>query len=228
VLKWKVLAGIGGFTFILSLLVGLASGVAFATLIFRALISGVVFSGIVLGAGVLIEKYLPELWSLIVSEESGKSEGGGGVDIVIPAEDPYSAEEKNEEGEETKEILQSGLEVEEKVQEDTVNEISSEFVEEMEELGGNLNGEEELKEKNKKDKNLQEDSIIHDIDTLPDIETFSDSFSPLKEEGKPKSFSGVSEGKKGMSGGRGVDTFIERQDPLSIAKAIQTIMKKDQ
>jgi len=76
---------------ILSMLVGVISGVGFLAIVLRALAGGIVFGAIVYGALVLFRRFLPELFSSEAGSEADESMIGSAVDIVLPGEGPETA-----------------------------------------------------------------------------------------------------------------------------------------
>jgi hypothetical protein len=81
--KWLAISA--GFAFVLSLSIGLLSGVNFLAALFRAVMGGAVFSGLVYGLYAVVKKYLPELLS---AAESGRGDirgeaPEGTVNIIV-------------------------------------------------------------------------------------------------------------------------------------------------
>ena len=77
-IKWGLISG--GGAFILSLVLGIFSGAAFAYVLIRAVIFLVVFFAAGLGVNMAINTYLPELLnteSLTAEGEPGRAGGGG-------------------------------------------------------------------------------------------------------------------------------------------------------
>ena len=69
--------------FAVSILTGLIAGVSIGTAVLRALIAGVLFAGGVLLARTLIERYMPELLTLMSGERYESPQSGSGIDISI-------------------------------------------------------------------------------------------------------------------------------------------------
>jgi len=81
VVNWKLSAIAGGLGLVLSLLVGLLSGVGFSHAVLRALIFGGVFFGFGTGIWLLLKTFLPDL---LVSGAAGKGEPEGDGDDMKP------------------------------------------------------------------------------------------------------------------------------------------------
>lgn len=73
---------------ILSMLVGVISGVGFLAIVLRALAGGIVFGAVVYGAFFLFRRFLPEMFSSGDGAETGEPVVGGTVDIVLQGEGP--------------------------------------------------------------------------------------------------------------------------------------------
>lgn len=212
--NWKVIGGSAVFAFILSFIVGAVSSVSFGLILLRALIGAGAFGGIAFGAIYIIKQYLPDLGATLSLETEDRPEEGG-IDIVIEDEHPPQPKPKSTESNESTEdesiVVPEGLEAE------TADEVESDsngntFVEEVEETGGSIGSDVEEVEP------IEEE--VKQIDSLPDIGDMSDSFTFSSEE-EEDSYSEES------SDTPSIDINGEQQDPRVIAKAVQTMMKKD-
>ncbi len=72
-----------------------------------------------------------------------------------------------------------------------------------------------------------------DVDSLPDLEDFADSFEGVasSQDGEGNSDAGAASGSRsgdGFSSSEPVDVFGSQEDPETVAKALRTFMKKDQ
>ncbi len=79
--NWKTSAIVGGSAFVLSALVGLIGGVGFGTLLLRAVIGAALFAAGAAAVGVVIERFLPELRS--TADAAPAPAESGRVDIVV-------------------------------------------------------------------------------------------------------------------------------------------------
>ncbi len=212
--NWKVIAVFGGIGFVISLLAGVIGGVAFGTILWRGILGAAGFGALGFGISYLIDKYLPEL----TGAEGEPELGSEGVDIVIEDEEmpPRTAREDFGEGEEE-------------------SEEGAGFVEEVEETVGEDESTGEPSEDDFSEESSEESpefiptDITSDIDTLPDIGELAGSF----EGGEGSDIQDYDDGSTGESaGGRSgrsstVDLLGEEKDPREIAKAVQTILKKE-
>jgi hypothetical protein len=187
----------GGILAVISVLVGLISGVSFGSVLLRAFFFGVLGTGAFLGGIILLRSAIPELFS----EETGDVEKQeirpeGGVDIVIEEENPHDAVEMVEEVEEDSSDLQP-------VDLETVQEHASEM---------------ELPSEQEEEVTVAAKGGLDSIDGLPSLEGFEDNFSEVPAAG------GASPGVSNAI----VDIEGTQHDPSIVAKAVQTLLKKDQ
>jgi predicted lipid-binding transport protein (Tim44 family) len=221
VIDWKIIAGLGGFAFIISLLTGLVSGVQFGILLLRAIVGGAVFAGLGFGGGYLIEKFLPEL--LHGETATSREETGGTVDIVV--NDKEEEEEVKEKPAEAALSSEAGSTDNEEGPEAETEDQDS-FVEEVEETAS-MEGEETvetIETEDEDDAEVVEELTDADdtVEALPEIDSFSDSFT---SEDVPDA-----EGELSGSGGSSetLDVMGEERDPNTVVKAIQTMIKRDE
>jgi hypothetical protein len=74
------------FGFFLSFLTGLISGASFGILLFRALISGIVFGGVVFAVRLIADKFLLGNAQTVSEDASYSNEQGASVDITLDDE----------------------------------------------------------------------------------------------------------------------------------------------
>jgi hypothetical protein len=202
--KAVIVAGVGAMG--IALLAGLIGGVAFGTLILRAVLGGLFFAGAAVAVGLLVRRFLPEL--LEVFGDSARGDVGRHVDMVVdedvdlltPIEEPSFSDEESE--------AEEGAEMEavsEEVSEDA--EEGGELVEEVTEVGREEAADSTMPPR-------VPDVDVSSVDKLPDLDGFVDSFQDDGTVEVVDEDEGVS-----MPGG---------QDAHTIAKAIQTVMKRDE
>ncbi len=202
-INWKVLAIFGGFGFFLSLLVGAVSGVGFGTILLRGLISGVLFAGVGFGLSLLIKKYLPGLLSDAAETESGKEESAG-VDIVI----------EEEAGDSVREDMSSAADARDTGFAEEEEEETENFIEEVEEISS---------ESSEPDDLIEVDDETS-VDALPDIGEFTDSFATdVSEEDSEEQESRM----QSIDSSATIDLNGREEDPRMVAKAVQSMMKKE-
>jgi hypothetical protein len=194
--NWKIPAWSAGFAFILSLVSGLAGGVSLGVLLLRAILAAVMFSGFILGLLYLVERFLPDLAASFTSDavEPVVSESGSeGIDIVMPEEQiPEGMYTQNEESIEGESLVEEAGEFSDL--ESTVRSFEHERAPET----------------------LSSPDLLDGLDSLPDLESFADSFvSPEPEVETEQPRTGTRPSQK------------ESFDPETIARAVQTVLKKD-
>ncbi|MFP4431082.1 MAG: hypothetical protein ACOCW6_04515 [Spirochaetota bacterium] len=195
--KAVLIAGVGAM--VIALLAGIIGGVAFGTLLLRAILGGVVFAVGAIAVQLLVRRFLPELTEL--SGGSSPGDVGGRVDMVVdedidlltPVEEPAFGENRDETGDE--EESEMGDDVEE-------------LVEEVSEVGQGDDVESPVPPR-------IPDVDVSSVDKLPDLDGFVDSF---QDDGTVEIVDEDDDG-IAMPGG---------QDAQTIAKAIQTVMKRDE
>ncbi len=216
--KW--LAVTGAIAFILSFSIGLLSGVTFFVVLFRAVVSGAGFSGLVYLISLVVKKYLPELLTVTKGgkEASKVNPEGENIDILLDDEgypvDASSGEENRESaGEEAEEGEASEAEFEE------------EFIEEVPEA-------ESSDTAVPPDTDSGEYTDIHDveedIDELPDLDVFEGSFgSSLNGADGGEEAENFPGPQRSKGGADAIDILGGEHDTGSMAKAVRTILKKD-
>jgi len=220
---------------LLSILVGLVSGVGALALFLRALAGGLAFGAIVFGALFLMRRFVPDLF-----EGQGESipESGNSVDIVLPGDLPEGSEVFNSES-----VVGDAVDIGDSaasspVQARSVRQPTGDrkarqavdLVEEAEEVGY---GTESLLEDVGTADGLAASPPppssggpggFDDLDVLPDLESLSYGFSPMAGEAQGEGSQDFRETRPSRSeGGKGTDA-----DPMALAKAVRTLLKRDQ
>lgn len=200
--KGKVVLGGGIVAFLVSCLVGITAGIGFFTLLFRAILGGAFFSGLLFVSLWAIQRFLPELFQVIEDTRTDTNR----IDLVIPEHNPHQPDE-------SKDSLLSPQEPKE----------FEDFVEEIEEVSKPMYGADPRKgietpaipsENGVSSPKEEGKPELEELDSLPDLGKFGDSFSEINT---PEIFSGTTEGTLGAEG----------QDPAVLAKAVQTLLKRD-
>ncbi len=232
--------------FILSLIVGLFSGNPFGIVLLRALMLAVVFA--LLGAGVafVVTRYLPELagkGAVDSSVEAGAAKHT--IDIVLPEENPANLSADVEEAESVEEAVsdESGVQEAESVEE--VEELSpsagsaEEFTSDIDAAGDAAGSQSSLGDETEPLFQPQGqgeaagrrrgDEGIDTLDSLPDIgdlEVIPGAKGAAAAESGPApraSESSRIRRPEDVPGG-----FIGDEDPETLAKAIRTVLKRDE
>lgn len=214
----KFSAYFAGSAFVIAFLTGIFAGVGFATVILRALIGAVVFAGLGYGTYIVISTRLPELLSRAAPSEREAEGYGQNVDIVVDDEDgiPDAAAELGAADEPPAATEGEAGELEEVTDEEaaTAGEGGDELVEEVEEVAASSAATETSSPGGDE---VDENSV----DALPDIGGFAGDF---EAEGTEV----VEEDEGGTSGSSRAREHGIQQDPEVIAKALQTVIKRDE
>ncbi len=201
-LKIKSTLFVAGAVFIFSFFTGLLSGNTFSVILFRSLTGTVVFTLIISAAVFVIKKTLPELNEIIPQDEkTGSSEDipGGNIDIVIEDENPYIRDEA-EKDDDGEDIDEEKL-----LQKDFIEEVEEESIDDIGILK-NVDDSDEVIE-------VMDDSM--NSNSLPELDENASFFS-----GSSDSTIGGDNDALNKLGGN--------VDPGTMAKAIKTILKRDQ
>jgi hypothetical protein len=240
----KVILWSAGSAAVIALLAGLFGRVAFFDLLLRVLLGGAVFGLFGAGVSLLLMRFVPELFEQQETEEEGftvatgeaeekeaPAQQGNNLNIVLDG-DEYSYGD----------IAESTAENE--VESGEFGEDEEQFVEEVSERE-NQSGLEEQRDsdtarssqvsavsESKGSENpagasadYQEFENLADVDTLPDLDEFSDSFESVAaaQDSENESIGGG-----GYSSTDSVDIMGDEQDPATVAKAVRTIIGRDQ
>ncbi len=211
-INWKIPAGFAGFAVLVAFISGAIGGVPFGTILLRAVLSGVIFGSIGYGMLFLFKSRLPELFSLL-SPGAKVNPMSEGVDIVI--------------SDDTEETLPPEPSVEEvadsllgKIAEDdadTAPPSSDELIEEVEERSIDSvsdSGDQEASEE------VAELFSADDEGAVAELETIDETFDKFGNSG------GLSD--IASSEADTIEVLGEFQDPKDVAKAVQTMMKRDE
>ena len=237
---WRWAAGPAVVAFVLSLLSGILAGVPFVVLLLRAILGSALFSALGTGIGFLVQRQLPEL--LETPGESG-ARAQPRVDITVGDEEeaeaaPESSGESEEEGELASLDAEDIESVGPKEEEGTENapplqspqqDITESLVEEVEEAAL---PDEELTAASQFDEEETQSEELESVDELPDIGGFEGAFEDgstgANGEGYGGEGSSLSDYGSGSSSKRSApEGFDSGNDPAQIAKALQTMLKRD-
>lgn len=201
-IPWKIVGFSGLLGALLSLLVAVISGVGFGSALLRALVLGLTFAGLSVVLSIIIKRFLPELLEIPESETEKNNAGGEpeGIDIILPGEDP-------------------------EIKVYTSSDEDADFLDTAEEGEGDTTGEEGTDNPFKESAYSSLPSPMH-----PSREDETDFSSPEKLPSM-ENFMGTfpSENLPGGSREREkLDSIATDNNPAILAKAIQTMLKKDQ
>ncbi len=195
----KIITAFAGSALILSFFAGLFGGVSFKWILLRSIAGSIIFAALGFVLSLILRKFLPEIFTV-----------------------PHDANLIDSPMDENRETPGSQVDI---VIEDTDTTPYEEGIEEIREIDGEENLEEESV-------SGYSSSVISDSDDdhmveeegeesggLPNIEKFSEVFDETTDNLNDRN---------SLTGSVSVDIMGQEQDPGTVAKAIRTIMKKDQ
>jgi hypothetical protein len=224
-ISWKIPAVFAGFGATVSLLAGIIGGNPFGVILLRLVLSAVVCGGLGLAINLVVKRFLPELSA---NTPVARTESGEEVDIVIDEDVPLTEEVAAEQSPGP----EGSLEQMEPADEEEAAELTVSVDEEEARFETDEGGEEEeddvltLEAADSEQESMPEEFVpgiaaaqvtdFEELDTLPDIDTFS----PSTEDSTPPSRPSRKDSK--------VEEVVRDQDPENLARAVRTFMKKDQ
>ncbi len=217
-IHWKFAGGCAAVAALLSVTAGLIGKVGAGPLIFRALLSGIVFGVLATGLELVGRKFLPELFSfgetVDNNTEGGDAGTGSEVDIVVDDEEPLSFF-PSDDSEETGPVT-----------EDAVIEVDDADVLEENPLTAESGASEDGggQETAPAAEPRKASGTASSSNGLPNIDDFFGSFEDFKE-GAPGVDSLDSSKARTLEA---IDSLGEENDPATMAKAIRSMIQKDQ
>jgi len=210
---WKIIAISAALAFLFSFISGLLGQVSIGVIFFRAVLGAFIFGALGFGISILLRKYLPEIFEInsgLPSEDKGDL-----TQIHEPSE--ISSKADNSVSDRPLIDISIGDETEQAVSEKSPDSKSISADENS--ISGKNELVEEVVETGKTEESDDNNQIPGNIDALPDMGLFSNSFeNSVSEDGDNSSSSGAVT----------LDIMGEEQDPEFVAKAVRTMVKKDQ
>ncbi|UTC83460.1 YndM family protein [Treponema denticola] len=206
----------------LSFLLGLISGVRFSTILLRSLIIALISGSFVLGAQILLERFVPDLFQPVNTEESAKTETGKNLNISIdePVEMPFIDDEERA-------APESDMIEAEPVDEDSISDgttepsdadlIDEDFenIKDDSQASASKNGVSSGTEKK------QEKNTVKELEELPDLQDFIPEDEPEQDDQMDFTQRGTSAFDVSTDlAGSGMDTN-------TMVNAIRTVLKRD-
>jgi len=222
--NWKAAALGGGIGLALSLLMGIFSGASLVIMLFRALASGLVTGLVFLGAHWLLKSQFPELLDLETTGPGENEELAPRVDITVDDESDEEEDFIQVAGESSLGTSRPG-----KVKESSASEARNENG------YGDAESVELLEDEGPREQNPRVSPGApaesprggdgDDEEDLPDLSTFASAFQSVPSvDAAPDAYEGG-----GLSSGPStIDLNGEAHDPALVARAVQTVLKKDQ
>src|SRR6056297_2299463 len=240
----KVILWSAGSAAVIALVAGLFGRVAFFDLLLRVFLGGAAFGLFGAGISLLLMRFVPELFEQQESEEDGftvatseaeekenPAQQGNNLNIVLDGDEySYGDTAESTTGSEA-ESGQFGEDEEQFGEEVSNTDDQSALGEQAEADTANsseapLSPERSAVEKPSEDSaNYQNFENLGDVDTLPDLDEFSDSFQSVAAAQDAEN---ESNGGGGYSSTDSVDIMGDEQDPATVAKAVRTIIGRDQ
>lgn len=205
--------------FVLSFVTGLFAQVGFGWLLLRALLMGVLGGAMAIGLRWLVLRFLPELSQGVGGLGPEPSvETGRNLDIVVADDAVEGAAEGIAE-----DAPEGGAKLE-AVAVDPDDGEQGDFAEELEELKASpiLTAKGEAPDETYKP--VKPPDVIEDVDVLPDLESFSDSFAVQDVAGEGGA-EAPPEGRSANSGSSSKSSALN--DSETIAQAIRTTLHRD-
>ena len=209
---WKIIAICAALAFLFSLISGLFGGVSIGVLLFRAILGSTIFGALGFGISIIFRRYLPELF-----ESNSQSTSEIDEDLSQIQKNPDNVDESD--GSPVNKPM-IDISIEDEVSQPLPAAAGAKIENVLE---SNINSENELVDELVESKNTEESDensqIPGNIDALPDMGVFSNSFDNSEDiDGNDSSSSGAVT----------LDIMGEEQDPELVARAVQTMVKKDQ
>src|SRR6056297_2545434 len=239
----KVILWSAGSAAVIALVAGLFGRVAFFDLLLRIVIGGAAFGLFGAGVSLLLMRFVPELFEQQESEEdgfigaTGESEEkeaplqqGNNLNIVLDG-DEYSYGDSPEAAAENEVESVGFSEDEEQFVEEVSNGDDQSALGEQPEADTASSSEAPPSPESRQEKpaaasaDYQEFENLADVDTLPDLDEFSDSFESVAAAQDSEN---ESNGGGGYSSTDSIDIMGDEQDPATVAKAVRTIIGRDQ
>ncbi len=199
---WRIIIISAALAFMLSLIFGLLGSVSIGILLIRALSGAVVFGALGFSVSLLLRKYLPELYE-IQEDHSIEIKDDQPETGVLHID---SADSDN--------LSVAGTKIDISI--DDGVEVPAVGVSTGNDTGSKVGVEEE---NNLVDEISEDDQIPANIDTLPDMGVFSNSFEGNMDD--------IVDGASN-AGAVTLDIMGEEQDPELVVRAVRTMVKKDQ
>lgn len=199
---WRIIVISATLAFILSLIFGLFGHVSLGILLIRALSGAVIFAAIGFGSSILLRRYLPELYELQEDHSIEIKDG------------PLEAESLHSDSGNSDSLSAVGAKIDISID----DEAPALAVEVKKESDDDSTVKME-KENDLVDEISEDDKISSNIDVLPDMGVFSNSFEGNVDD--------IVDGAS-KTGAVTLDIMGEEQDPELVVRAVRTMVKKDQ
>lgn len=207
----------------LSFLLGLISGVRFSTILLRSLIISLISGGFVLGAQILLDHFVPDLFQPVNVQEQEKKETGKNLNISIdePVEMPFIDDEERAD-------LESDMIEAEPVDENSISDDTKELSdadlidEDFESIKDDSQTSALKNSVSNETEKKQEDNTVKELEELPDLQDFIPEDEP--EQGDDQ----MDFTQRGTSAfDVSTDLSGSGMDTNTMVNAIRTVLKRD-
>ena len=207
----------------LSFLLGLISGVRFSTILLRSLIISLISGGFVLGAQILLDHFVPDLFQPVNVQEQEKKETGKNLNISIdePVEMPFIDDEERAD-------LESDMIEAEPVDENSISDDTKELSdadlidEDFESIKDDSQTSTSKNSVSNETEKKQEDNTVKELEELPDLQDFIPEDEP--EQGDDQ----MDFTQRGTSAfDVSTDLSGSGMDTNTMVNAIRTVLKRD-
>lgn len=207
----------------LSFLLGLISGVRFSTILLRSLIISLISGGFVLGAQILLDHFVPDLFQPVNVQEQEKKETGKNLNISIdePVEMPFIDDEERAD-------LESDMIEAEPVDENSISDDTKELSdadlidEDFESIKDDSQTSASKNSVSNETEKKQEDNTVKELEELPDLQDFIPEDEP--EQGDDQ----MDFTQRGTSAfDVSTDLAGSGMDTNTMVSAIRTVLKRD-
>ncbi len=207
----------------LSFLLGLISGVRFSTILLRSLIISLISGGFVLGAQILLDHFVPDLFQPVNVQEQEKKETGKNLNISIdePVEMPFIDDEERADPE--SDMIEAEPAGENSILDDT-KELSDEDLidEDFESIRDDSQTSASKNSVSNETEKKQENNTVKELEELPDLQDFIPEDEP--EQGDDQ----MDFTQRGTSAfDVSTDLAGSGMDTNTMVSAIRTVLKRD-
>ena len=207
----------------LSFLLGLISGVRFSAVILRSVIIALISGGFVLGARILLEHFVPDLFQSLGAQEPEKKETGKNLNISIdePVEMPVIADE--EIADLKSDMVNAEPEAEHSIADDVKEENAVDVVEEdFESIKDDSQASASKNSVSNETEKKQEKNTVKELEELPDLQDFIPEDEP---EAADDQMDFTQRGTAAFD--VSTDLTGSGMDTNTMVNAIRTVLKRD-
>ncbi len=207
----------------LSFLLGLISGVRFSTILLRSLIISLISGGFVLGAQILLDHFVPDLFQPVNVQEQEKKETGKNLNISIdePVEMPFIDDEERADPE--SDMIEAEPVDENSISDDTKELSDADLIDEdFESIKDDSQTSASKNSVSNETEKKQEDNTVKELEELPDLQDFIPEDEP--EQGDDQ----MDFTQRGTSAfDVSTDLAGSGMDTNTMVNAIRTVLKRD-